>query len=107
MVGGSRSSWSGDSGAAVPLAARLGERPAAAGAGARRRHRGALAAGRAGGWWTLTAGLDPDEFRLDDRRVAAVRVAPVARVNWDSTSRFVAAACEVLAANGGSSRATR
>jgi hypothetical protein len=28
-----------------------------------------------------------------------VRVAPVARVNWDSTSRFVAAACDVLAAN--------
>jgi hypothetical protein len=44
--------------------------------------------------------LDPDEFRLDDQRVAAVRVAPVARVGWDSTSRFVAAACEVLAANG-------
>ena len=31
--------------------------------------------------------------------MAVVRVAPVARVNWDSASRFVAAACEVLAAN--------
>jgi hypothetical protein len=51
------------------------------------------------GWWTLTAELDPDEFRLDDRRVAAVRVAPVARVSWDSASRYVAAASEVLAAN--------
>jgi hypothetical protein len=50
-------------------------------------------------WWTLTAELDPDEFRLDDRRVAAVRVARVAQVRWDSTSRFVAAACEVLATN--------
>jgi hypothetical protein len=55
--------------------------------------------GAASGWWTLTADLDPDEFRVDDRRVAAVRVAPVARVNWDSTSRYVAAACEVLASN--------
>ncbi len=26
-------------------------------------------------------------------------MAPVARVSWDSTNRFVAAACEVLAAN--------
>ena len=90
----------GDSGGSVPLAARLGERPA----------RQALAhvggpvtlslPGVPAGWWTLTAGLDPDEFRLDDQRVAAVRVAPVARVSWDSTSRFLAAACEVLAANG-------
>jgi hypothetical protein len=29
----------------------------------------------------------------------AVRIAPVARVNWDSTGRYVAAACEVLASN--------
>jgi hypothetical protein len=29
-----------------------------------------------------------------------VRVAPVARVDWDSTSRFVAAACQVLEASG-------
>jgi hypothetical protein len=31
--------------------------------------------------------------------VTAIRVAPVARVNWDSTTRYVAAACEVLASN--------
>jgi hypothetical protein len=31
--------------------------------------------------------------------VVAVRVAPVARVRWDTTSRFVAAAAEVLATN--------
>jgi hypothetical protein len=55
--------------------------------------------GLASGWWTLTAELDPDEFRVDDRRVAAVRVAPVARVSWDSTSRYIAAACDVLATN--------
>ncbi len=90
----------GDSGGSVPLAARLGERPARQ---ALARVGGSTALSLPGvpaGWWTLTAGLDPDEFRQDDQRVAAVRVAPVARVNWDSTSRFVAAACEILAANG-------
>jgi hypothetical protein len=51
------------------------------------------------GWWDADAELDPDELRLDDRHVGVVRVAPVARVNWDSTSRFVAAACEVLESN--------
>ena len=51
------------------------------------------------GWWNADVELDPDELRLDDRRVGVVRVAPVARVDWDSTSRFVAAACEVLASN--------
>ena len=89
----------GDSGAARPVSARLGTRPA----------RQALA--RAGGdavltlpgvptgWWIVAAELDPDELRLDDRRVAVVRVAPVARVNWDSGGRFAAAACEVLMTN--------
>ena len=89
----------GDSGPAVPVSARLGNRPA----------RQALARvgssislnipGAASGWWTLTAELDPDELRLDDRRQTAVRIAPVARVNWDSASRYVAAACEVLVSN--------
>jgi hypothetical protein len=51
------------------------------------------------GWWSADAQLDPDELRLDDRRVGVVRVAPVARVDWDSASRYVAAACEVLEAN--------
>jgi len=89
----------GDSGDARPVTARLGARPP----------RQALAQvggaavltmpGVAPGWWNAEAELDPDELRLDDRRMAVVRVAPVARVNWDSASRFVAAACEVLAAN--------
>jgi hypothetical protein len=89
----------GDSGAAVPVSARLGSRPprqvlARAGAAT------ALSLpGIPSGWWTLTAELDRDELRLDDRRVAAVRVAPVARVSWDSASRYVAAAAEVLTAN--------
>jgi Aerotolerance regulator N-terminal len=89
----------GDSGDARPVTARLGTRPprqalAQVGGGA------VLAMpGVAPGWWNAEAELDPDELRLDDRRMAVVRVAPVARVNWDSASRFVAAACEVLEAN--------
>ncbi len=89
----------GDSGAPVPVTARLGERPV----------RQVLASvggstvfppiAAPAGWWTATAELDPDELRLDDRRLGVVRVAPVARVNWDSASKYVAAACEVLEAN--------
>jgi hypothetical protein len=89
----------GDSGPAVSVSARLGKRPARQALG----HLGAAVSlnlpGAASGWWTLTAELDPDELRADDQRVTAIRVAPVARVNWDSTSRYVAAACEVLASN--------
>jgi hypothetical protein len=55
--------------------------------------------GAGSGWWTLTAELDADEMRMDDQRVAAVRVAPVALVNWDSTGRYAAAACDVLSSN--------
>ncbi len=89
----------GDSGAGVPLSARLGTRPAAQALG----HVGSAATmdipGAPSGWWELSATLDPDELRADDRRVMAIRIAPVARVNWDSTGRYVAAACEVLASN--------
>jgi aerotolerance regulator-like protein/VWA domain-containing protein len=89
----------GDSGSSLPVSARLGNRPPRQALG----HGGGAVTitlpSAASGWWTLTVELDPDEFRPDDHRVAAVRVAPVARVSWDSASRFVAAASEVLAAN--------
>jgi hypothetical protein len=89
----------GDSGPAVPLTARLAERPPRQALG----HVGGAATlalpGVPSGWWTLTAELGPDELRADDRRIGVVRVAPVARVAWDSASRYVVAACEVLAAN--------
>jgi aerotolerance regulator-like protein len=89
----------GDSGSGVPLTARVdNRRPSQALA-----HVGSTTtlelAGAPSGWWELSAELDPDELRADDRRVMAIRVAPVARVNWDSTGRYVAAACEVLASN--------
>jgi len=89
----------GDSGAGTPVTARLGTRPprqalARVGGGAV-----LVMPGVPPGWWDADAELDPDELRLDDRRVGVVRVAAVARVNWDSASRFVAAACEVLESN--------
>jgi hypothetical protein len=89
----------GDSGLAVPLTARLAGRPPRQALG----HAGSAVSlalpGVPGGWWTLTAELSPDELRADDRRIGVVRVAPVARVAWDSASRYVVAACEVLAAS--------
>ena len=89
----------GDSGSSVPVTARLGNRPARQVLGHVGSSTSLTIPGAPSGWWTLTAELIPDEFRLDDRRVAAVRIAPVARVNWDSASRYLAAACEVLAGN--------
>jgi hypothetical protein len=89
----------GDSGSSVPVTARLGNRPPRQVLGQVGSSTSLTIPGAPSGWWTLAAELIPDEFRLDDRRVAAVRIAPVARVNWDSTSRYMAAACEVLAGN--------
>jgi hypothetical protein len=94
----------GDSGPAVPVSARLGNRPARQALGQVGTSISLNVPGAPSGWWNLAAELIPDELRADDRRVAAVRVAPVARVDWDSTSRFLAAACEVLAASGRISR---
>jgi hypothetical protein len=89
----------GDSGISVPVSVRLGNRPPRQVLGHVGGSMNLNLPGVGSGWWTLTAELDPDEFRVDDRGVAAVRVAPVARVSWDSTSRYVAAACDVLATN--------
>lgn len=52
------------------------------------------------GWHAVEARLDPDELRLDDEAVAAVQVAPPARVTWDESDRYLGAAAEVLLANG-------
>ena len=89
----------GDSTAPLPISARLGNRPPRQALGQPGAATIINLPGSPSGWWTTTTELGPDEFRFDDRRVNAVRVAPVARVNWDSASRYVAAASEVLAAN--------
>ncbi|MGH7593090.1 MAG: hypothetical protein ACRELE_04460, partial [Gemmatimonadales bacterium] len=52
------------------------------------------------GWLVVTATLPPDEFRLDDARSIAVRVAPPVAVRWDSSDRYIDAAARVLAADG-------
>ncbi len=92
-------SLTGDSGAAVPVTTRIGRRPPVQ----TLAHTGGAAAlaipGVAAGWWTVEADLGPDEFRLDDRRLGIVRVAPVARATWDTSSRYIAAAGQVLASN--------
>jgi hypothetical protein len=58
------------------------------------------------GWWPVEAELDPDELLADNLRTGVVRIAPVARVTWDATERFIAAACEVLERNGRITRGT-
>jgi hypothetical protein len=57
-------------------------------------------AGAAPGWRALVATLEPDEFRVDDRRAATVRVAPLAQADCSAGGRFAQFACAVLMANG-------
>ena len=89
----------GDSGPPVPVTVRLGGRPARQALGTAGGATTVALSGAPGGWWPVTAELDADELRADDRRVGAVRIAPVARVRWDPADRYVAAAAEVLEAN--------
>lgn len=100
--GGGRATVSvaGDSNLSLPITVRLGDRlPRQALASA-----GALVpvtlSSAASGWWPVQAELDPDELLADNLRTGVVRIAPVARVSWDSTERFIAAACDVLERNG-------
>jgi Aerotolerance regulator N-terminal len=58
------------------------------------------------GWTALTAAMPPDEFRADDSMAVALRVAPPATVQWDSTDRYSGAALDVLAASGRVRRGT-
>jgi len=105
-LGGGRAIVSvvGDSNLSLPLTVRLGDRPprqALASAGAAVP---VILSSAVSGWWPVQAELDPDELLADNIRTGVVRIAPVARVSWDSTERFVAAACEVLERNGRISR---
>lgn len=52
------------------------------------------------GWHPLEARLDPDELRLDDAGITAVRVAPPAAVTWAAGDRYLSLAAEVLRENG-------
>jgi hypothetical protein len=84
----------------VPVSVRLGER----------RNRQALAAPtrpvtlpmgvQDRGWVPLNVELAPDELRGDDSWSTVVRVAPPARVRWDASERYLAAAFDVLRDGG-------
>ena len=89
----------GDSSAAVSVTARLdGQPPREALAHPGDSVSVALPA-PSDGWYTGSADLAPDEFRLDDHREALVRVAPAASVRCDRSDRYLAAACDVLQQN--------
>ncbi len=90
----------GDSGRAAPLAIQLGTRagrPQLASAGTTSE---ALLSAGSSGWWPLTAEIDPDEFRADDRRRTLVRVLPVAQVQWDPADLYLSAAAATLLEGG-------
>ncbi len=52
------------------------------------------------GWWVVRSELEPDELRLDDVRLGAVRVMPPARAACRAEDRFLSVACDVLVNNG-------
>ena len=90
----------GDSGHAAPLVVQLGDRagrPQLASAGTTSE---ALLTAGSPGWWPLTADIDPDEFRADDRRRTLVRVLPVAQAQWDPEDLYLSAAAATLLEGG-------
>ncbi len=96
----------GDSGAPAPVTVTLADRP---GRQALIPAGGATSFsldGTALGWWTVRAAKAPDELRMDDDRVSLVRVAPVARVQWNPQDRYLDAALGVLEADGRLRRGT-
>ena len=94
----------GDSALAVPVSIRLGDRPARQALAAVGAPVSTTLGGTPAGWWPVHVELDPDELLADNQRIGVVRVAPVAGVSWDPSLRYLAAACEVLSANGRISR---
>jgi aerotolerance regulator-like protein/VWA domain-containing protein len=89
----------GDSGTPVPVSVRVGERTGRQVLGSVNGAVTLTLPGAPPGWWPVTAELDPDELRADDRRSGLVRIAPAARVRWDPAERYVAAAADVLERN--------
>jgi hypothetical protein len=90
----------GDSGVPAAVSGSLGGRPSRQvlipGGGAATLSLGGVPPG----WWTVQVSKAPDELRADDDRMALIRIAPVARVSWDPTDRYLGAAAEVLLASG-------
>jgi hypothetical protein len=89
----------GDSSAPVSVTARIGGRNAREVLASVGESVSVALPALAEGWHVLTADLTPDEFRLDDHRAMAVRIAPRPAVRCDTADRYVAAACEVLRDN--------
>jgi hypothetical protein len=90
----------GDSGATAPVSVSLGGRPGRQALATVGGMASVALPGVPGGWWQVEASTDPDELRLDDRRTATVRVAPVARADCTGAGRYAAAACDVLRRSG-------
>ncbi len=90
----------GDSGRSAPVTVSLGGRTGRAALALVGTPSSLAVPGGASGWWTLRAFVDPDEFRADDERLAAVRVAPIAAVSWPAGDQYLQAAEAVLEANG-------
>ena len=76
----------GDSGGPLPATLRLGDRPPRQLLVAPGAPGTAVLNASGAGWLTVEAELDPDELLADNRRLAVVRVAPVARATWPGTS---------------------
>ena len=90
----------GDSGRTSPMTVQLGTRPGRPQLASVGPTLETTLPATPSGWWPLTAELDPDEFRADDRRRTLVRVLPVARAQWDPADRYLAAAAATLLAGG-------
>ena len=96
----------GDSGRTTPLTVQGGSRPGRPQLGRVGTPADAKVSLSLPGWWPVVAALDPDEFRMDDRRQTVVRVLPVAEAEWDPADRYLAAAAATLR-EGGRLRAGR
>ena len=96
----------GDSGAPAPVTVTLADRPGRQALIPAGGTASFSLGGAAPGWWTVRAAKAPDELRMDDDRVSLIRVAPVARVNWNPADPYLDAALEVLEADGRVRRGT-
>jgi hypothetical protein len=84
----------------APISVTLGDRPPRQTLGSPGRPVAVTLPVARRGWLLLTVDLAPDELRLDDRWMTAIRVAPPARVRWNPADRYVHAALEVLRDGG-------